>query len=138
MERDPVGHRVWVGENVGGRHPDHRDAKLFEPMVAALIGGDTVVVLAAVDFDAQLRRRTVEVEYVRADGMLLAKAQAALLAADRGPQQPLGLGRIAAEPARAIERGFVAAVAHGPKCPLRQPAADTSLRRHSNDTKTHR
>jgi len=85
MERDPGRDGVGVGDDVGCRHSDHRDPKLSKPMIAALIGGDGVVVLAAIDFDAQPRRRTVEVEDVRADGMLLAKAQAALLAADRGP-----------------------------------------------------
>ena len=85
MECDPVGCCVRIGEDVASRDTEDRDSSHSQPSIATFIAGDDLAVVAAIDFDAQARRRAVEVEDVRAGRVLLAEAQAALLAAQGGP-----------------------------------------------------
>ena len=84
-----------------------------QPAVAVLVGGHGEVMLAAVDFDAKLRRGAVEIEDVRLGGMLMAEAEAASFFAECGPQEALGEGRVSPELAGAVDGGLVAAVFHG-------------------------
>jgi hypothetical protein len=56
----------------------------------------------AVDFHGELRGSAVEIEDVGANGVLAAEVEAALVAAEQGPEGALGLGQCAAHRPRAV------------------------------------
>ena len=80
---------------IGGEAKDS-DALAGEPIGAPLVAGLLVIMGRAVDFHGELRGRAVEIEDVGANGVLAAEVEAALVAAEQGPESALGLGQGAA------------------------------------------
>ncbi len=89
-------HERGAAFHVIDREPDDADAFGCEPVGAPLVALLLVSVSWAIDFHRQFGGSAVEVEDVGAGGVLAAEVQAALVAAEQGPEGALGLGQGAA------------------------------------------
>jgi len=88
-------HKIEVHEYVAVPEPQHAEPATVQLSVSLAVAGFGVML--SVDFDDQPLEEAYEVDDVWADRMLSSEANPEVLSPDRPPQQPLGVGLIAAE-----------------------------------------
>jgi len=97
---DGLKHAFRILEHIDIPEPQDAITSLHQPLRSAFIVRDLFLlgVLAAIQFDNEICRRTKEIGIVRPDRMLTSKSNAAkAFVADEIPQPAFGLGLVCAE-----------------------------------------
>jgi hypothetical protein len=103
--RDHGGHSRRLGFDLLRGESENTRALHFEPVVSSGIALDLPGLLVnwAVDLDAELCRRAIEVEDVGSERVLTSKTETKFTAAKHRPQRPLGPGHDPAQTTRALK-----------------------------------
>jgi hypothetical protein len=97
-----IGNFIRIAQHVLRWNAQNGDALVLQPFSSPLVALRSIaqIMCRAVDFDRQLRRRTIEIEHIFADWMLTPELQ--VTASDSDPQKLLRQRELASQTPRIL------------------------------------